>query len=255
MLWRKGRPLIRDMYIVMIFVCLNLEERWGQCPWQLSCLLGNAFAQAAGGNWSSVSLWMASYCTGLILSLHINPSVLRTVNLFLFNMPLYWNKYKAPHNPSGIFLKSTSRLMVKMQDAKMRLSCSPVRSSQRLGALPQGASTQPFFRPCKGYGGISLWGTPTELHGGSSGRIKGHGLAESGLPPAPLRYLHGHHRLEQHPHHPGSWTLRRAHSGPWQPEIWNPSKLIAIVFLNTQENSWEQNWWFDTLFSLAFRCN
>lgn len=243
------------MTFVVQLVCLNLEERWSQCPWQVSCLSGNAFAQAAGGNWSSVSLWIASYGTGLVLSLHINPSVLRTVNLFLFNMPLCCNKCKASHNPSGIFLKSTSRLMAKMWDAKMRLSCSPVRSSQRLGAFPQEPSTQPFFRPCKGCSGISLWGTPTELHGGSSGRIKGHGLAESGLQPAPLRALHGHHRLEQQPHHPGSWTLRRAHSGPWQPEMWIPSKLIAIVYLNTQENSWEQNWRFDTLFPLAFCCN
>lgn len=55
----------------------------------------------------------------------------------------------------------------------------------------------PVFRPFKGYGDIPLWDTPTELHSGSSGRIKVLGLAESHLPPALLRVLYGHHRLEQ----------------------------------------------------------
>lgn len=45
------------------------------------------------------------------------------------------------------------------------------------------------------------------------------------------------------------------HSEPWQPEIWVSLKLIAIALLNPQENSWEQNWRFDTLFPLAFSCN
>ena len=139
----------------------------------------------------------------------------------------------------------------------MGLSCGLPRYSQRSGALPQGASTWPVFWPFKGYGVISLWDTPTDLHGGSSGRVKVPGLAESGLAPALLRALRGHHRLEQPPTDPdpGSWTLRRVHSGPWQPDIWVSSKLIAIVLLNPQENSWKQSWRFDTSFPLAFNCN
>lgn len=65
--------------------------------------------------------------------------------------------------------------------------------------MTRGASTWPVFRPFKGYGGISLWDAPTELHGGSSGRVKVPPLAESGLSPPLLRALHGHHQLEEPP--------------------------------------------------------
>ena len=118
MLWSKCLLLIKNIYILMIFVvrfvCLNLEERWSKTPWHVSCLLGKAFSQATGENWSCVAWWIVAYCTGVVLSLHINPNLLRTVNWPLFKMSLCWNKCKASHSPSGIFLKPTSRLMAKM---------------------------------------------------------------------------------------------------------------------------------------------
>lgn len=207
-LWSKCLALIKNMYILMSFVlqfvCLTLEERWSQRPWQVSCLLGKAFSQTAGGNWSCGFWWMVSYCTGVVLSLHIiNSNLLRTVNWPLFKMPLCWNKCKASHSPRGIFLKSTSLLMAKMQDAKMGVSWGPDRCSQRLGAVPLGASIGLSLGPLKIMMIISFWDTSTESHGGSSGRVKVPGLAESGLSPALLRALHDHHTLEEPPADPG----------------------------------------------------
>lgn len=118
MLWSKCLPLTKNMYIFMIFVaqfvCLHLEKRRSKCPMQVSCLLGKTFSQPAGRNWSCVAWWMVYYCPGVVLSLHINPNLLRTVNWPFFKMPLCWNKCKTSHSPSGIFLKSMSRLMPEM---------------------------------------------------------------------------------------------------------------------------------------------
>lgn len=78
--FEASAPLIKNMIFVLQFVCLNLEERWSQHPWQISFLLGKAFSQTAGGNGSCVFWWMVSYGTRVVLSLHINSKLLRIVN-------------------------------------------------------------------------------------------------------------------------------------------------------------------------------
>lgn len=243
------------MIFVLQFVCLNLEERWSQCTWQVSYLLGKAFSQTTGRNGSCVFWWMVSYGTGVVLSLHIDSNLPRTVNWPLFKMPLCWNKCKASHSPGGIFLKSGSLLMAKMQDAKTGATWGLDRCSQ--SALPLGASTGLSLGPLKIMMIMSFWDTSTELHGGSSGRVEVPGLAECGLSPILLRALHDHHSLEEHPTDPHQKLTpeKCALAAPAARNLGISLVLLVIVLLNPQENSREQNCRLDTLFPLTCNCN
>lgn len=137
----------------------------------------------------------------------------------------------------------------------MGASCGLETCSRRLGALPVGVSIGLSLGLFKVMIIISFWDTSTELHGGSSGRVEVPGLTESVISPALLRTLHDHHRLEEFPADLTRSWLESVHSQSQQPGIWVSLVSLVIVFLNSQENSREQNWRLDILFLLTFNCN
>lgn len=109
------------------------------------------------------------------------------------------------------------------------------RCSQRLGALPLGVPIGLSLGLLEIMMIISFCDTSTEVHGGSSGRVKVPDLAESGLSPALLKALHDHHRLEESPADPDQ-KLTPEQSAPTAPAA-RGLGLLRVISNSIAESS------------------